>query len=176
MGDINIYTNDMDHQDAQIFLDTFNLKQNVNNLTYNLGHALDLIIKPATYEGSLISGPYLSDHRFITLETTHAKPKQEKRIVWKFNDETITEFKNEFNNLPILKCNTLDKAANKLNKEMLRTIKKIAPATTKTITSRHKKPWYNEDLKTKTDHEKQRIEMNQIQRRLTLESIQKGMK
>ena len=84
MGDINIHTNDMEDQDAQIPLDTiapFNLKQHVNIQTHNLRHTLDLIITPATYEGSLIAGPYLADHRFIILETTHAKPKpkQEKR-------------------------------------------------------------------------------------------------
>ena len=41
----------------------------------------------------------------------------------------------------------LDKASKQLNNEMLKTIDKIAPATTKAITSRHKKPWYDEDLK-----------------------------
>ena len=34
-----------------------------------------------------------------------------------------------------------------LNNEMFKTIEKIAPVTTKTITSRHKKPRYDEDLK-----------------------------
>ena len=36
------------------------------------------------------------------METTHTKPKQEKRTVQKYTDKTITQFKNEFNNLPIL--------------------------------------------------------------------------
>ena len=78
--------NDREDQDTHILLDTiaaFNLKQHINILTNNLGHSLDLIIIPATYEGSLIAGPYISDHRFITLEVTHVKPnpKQEKRNV-----------------------------------------------------------------------------------------------
>ena len=84
MGDMNIHENDMEDQDAQILLDTiaaFNLKQHVNILTYNLGHTLDLIITPTTYKESLIAGPHLSDYRFIILETTHIKPKQEKRNV-----------------------------------------------------------------------------------------------
>ena len=86
MGDINIHTNDMEDQDAQILLDTiaaFHLKQHVNIPTNDLGHTLDLIIIPATYKGSLKASPYLSDHRFIILETTHTKPKpkQEKRTV-----------------------------------------------------------------------------------------------
>ena len=85
MGNINIHTNDMEDQDAQILLDSiaaFNLKQHVNILTHSLGHTLDLIIIPATYEESLIAGSYISDHRFIILETT-PKPKLEKRTVQK---------------------------------------------------------------------------------------------
>ena len=104
---------------------------------------------PATYDWSLIAGLLVSDHRLITLETSNTKPKQEKRTVWKVTDETITQFKNKFNSLPILDSTALNMAANQLNNEILKTIKKIAPATTKSITSRHKKPWYDEDLKNK---------------------------
>ena len=60
-------------------LAAFNLKQHVNIPTHNLGHTLDMIITPATYHGSLIAGPYISDHRFITLETLHTKPKSKLR-------------------------------------------------------------------------------------------------
>ena len=71
------------HQDLIIMVAAFNFKQQVNILTHNLGHTLDLIITPATQKGYLITGLYISDHRFITLETTHTKPKpkQQKRIV-----------------------------------------------------------------------------------------------
>ena len=52
-------------------------------------------------------------------------------------------------------------AANQLNNERLKTIEKIAPATTKTINSRYKKPWDDEDLKNpKKDHGKQNKEMD----------------
>ena len=61
----------------------------------------------------------------------------------------MSQFKNEFSNISILESTTLNKAAKQLNNEMLKTIDKIAPATTKAITSRHKKPWYDEDLKIK---------------------------
>ena len=86
MGDINIHTNNSDDQDAQTLLNTvaaINSKQHVNIPTHNLGHTLDLIITPATYHRSFIAGLYVSDHRFITLETSHTKPKPklEKRIL-----------------------------------------------------------------------------------------------
>ena len=108
-----------------------------------------MIITPATYHGSLIAGPYISDHRFITLEALHTKPipKLEKRTLQKFTDDAVPQFRNEFSNIPILESTTLEKAAEQLNNGMLKTIDKIAPATTKTITSRHNKPWYDEDLK-----------------------------
>ena len=71
MGDINIHINDSKDKDAQTLLNTIaalNLKQHVNIPTHNLGCTLDLIITPATYHGSLIARPYVSDHRFIILE------------------------------------------------------------------------------------------------------------
>ena len=62
----------------------FNLKQHINIPTHNLEHTLDLIITPATYEGTLIAGPYISDHRLITLETTHTNQNQNtKRELYK---------------------------------------------------------------------------------------------
>ena len=152
MGDINIHMNDKEDHDAQTLLNTleaFNLKQHVNIPTHNQGHTLDLIITPATYQGSLVVGPYISDHRFITLETLHIKPKPklEKRTLQKFTNDTALQFINEFNNTPILESTTLDMATEQLNNEMLKTIEKTALASTKTITSRHKKPWYDEGLK-----------------------------
>ena len=154
MGDINIQINVREDQDVQTLLDTiaaFNLKQHVNIPTHNLGHTLDPIITPATYDRSLIAGPYVSDHWFVTLETSHTKPKpkQENRTVEKFTDETITQLKNKFNILPILEITTFNMAANQLNNEMLKTIEKIYPATTKTITNRHKKPGMMKTLKDK---------------------------
>ena len=77
MGDINIHINDNEDQDAQNLLNTlaaFNLKQHVSIPTHKLGHTLDIIITPVTYHGSLIAGLYISDHRFITLDTLHTMP------------------------------------------------------------------------------------------------------
>ena len=87
MEDINIHINNSDEdQDAQALLNTiaaFNLKQHVNIQTHTLDHSLDVIITPASYHSSHIAGLYISDHRFITLETSHIKPKPklEKRTL-----------------------------------------------------------------------------------------------
>ena len=62
---------DLEDADSWLLHDTinaFNLKQQVNIPTHNLGHILDLIITENT-EGygveKIILGPYLSDHWFI---------------------------------------------------------------------------------------------------------------
>ena len=106
----------------------FNLKQHVNILTHNLGHTLDKIITPAMYNASLIAGPYILDHRFITLETLHTKPKPklEKRTLWKYTDDAISQLKNELSNIPILESITLNKEAKQLNNEMLQWSTKLS--------------------------------------------------
>ena len=118
-GDINIHIYDSEDQDAQTLLNTiaaFNFKLHVNIPTHNLGHPLDLIVTPATYHGSLIAGPYILDHRFITLETSHKKPtpKLERTTMQKFTNDTITQFKSEIKNMPILESTILNMAANQL--------------------------------------------------------------
>ena len=131
MGDINIHINGRENQDTQALPNTiaaFNLKQHVNIPTHNLGHTLDVTITPATYQGSPIGGPYILIHRFISLETSHTKPKPklEKRTLQNFIDDAITQFKSEFNNIPILESTTFYMAANQLNNEALKTVEKIS--------------------------------------------------
>ena len=83
LGDFNIHINDPEDQDAKILQDTlnaFNLKQHVNIPTHNLGHTIDLIITSNDYRGKLIPGPYISDHRMITLNTNIPNPKSRTEI------------------------------------------------------------------------------------------------
>ena len=152
MGDFNIHINDSGDWDAQILQDTlnaFNLKQHINIPTHNLGHTIDLIITSNDYMGPLIPGSYISDHRMITLNTNIPKPKPKTEIksVCNLTDNKVQQFIDEFNNTPILNTSNLIDATNQLNSEILRTMDKIAPQQLKSITSRIKKPWYNNDLK-----------------------------
>ena len=152
MGDFNIHINDLEDQDAQILKDTlnaFNLKQHINIPTHNLGHTIDLIITSNNYMGPLIPGSYISDHRMITLNTNipKPKPKAEMKRVCNLTDNKVQQFIEEFNNTAILNTSNLTDATNQLNSEILRTMDKIAPQQIKKITSRIKKPWYDNDLK-----------------------------
>ena len=152
MGDFNIHINNLEDQDAQILQDTFyafNLKQHINIPTHNLGHTIDLIITSYDYMGPLIPGSYISDHRMITLNTSipKPKPKAEMKSVCNLTDNKVQQFIDEFNNTPILNTSNLTDATNQLNPEILRTMDKIALQQFKKITSRVKKPWYDNDLK-----------------------------
>ena len=152
MGDFNIHINDLEDRDAQILNDTlnaFNLRQHVNIPTHNLGHTIDLIITPNDYTGPLIPGSYLSDHRMITFSTNipKPKPKAETKKVCNLTDNKIQQFTEVFNNAAILNTSNLAEATNQLNSEILRTLDKIAPQQIKKITSRIKKPWYNNNFK-----------------------------
>ena len=152
MGDFNIHINDSEDQDAQTLQDTlnaFNLKQHINIPIHNLGHTIDLIITSNDYMGPSIPGSYISDHRMITLNTNipKLKPKTEIKSVHNLTDNKVQQFIDEFNNTPILNTSNLIDATNQLNSEILRTMDKIAQQQFKKITSRIKKPWYDNDLK-----------------------------
>ena len=149
MGDFNIHINNLEDQDAQILKDTlnaFNLKQHINIPTHNLGHTINLIITSNNYMGPLIPGSYISDHRMITLSTNIPKPKAKMKKVCNLTDNKVQQFIEEFNNTAILNTSNLADTTNQLNSEILRTMDKIAPQQIK-ITSRIKKPWYNNNLK-----------------------------
>ena len=152
MGDFNIHIIDLEDQDAQILkntLNAFNLKKHINIPTHNLGHTIDLIITSYDYMGPLIPGLYISDHRMITLSTNipKPKPKAEMKKVCNLTDNKVQQFIEEFNNTAILNTSNLAGVTNQLNSEILRTMDKIAPQQIKKITSRIKKPWYDNDLK-----------------------------
>ena len=180
MGDFNIHINNSEDQDAQTLQDTlnaFNPKQHINIPTHNLGHTIDLIITSNDYMGPFIPGSYISDHRMITLNTNIPKPKAEIKSVHNHTDNRVQQFIDEFNNTPILNTSNLIDATNQFNSEILRTMDKIAPQRFKKITSRIKKPWYDNRSKTpKANSEKQGKNVAEIQGTITLEGIQKGKK
>ena len=120
---------------------------------------------------------YISGHRMITLNANIPKPKPKIEIksVCNLTDNKVHQFIDEFNNTPILNTNNPNDATNQLNSEILRTMDKIVPQQFKKITSRIKKPWYDNYLKTpKANSEKQGKKMAEIQGTITLEGIQKG--
>ena len=60
-------------------------------------------------------------------------------------DETIQEFKDKFNNQPILDAETLKDAVHQLNNQLQSMLDVVAPLFTKKR-SKQKKPWYDKQL------------------------------
>ena len=63
----------------------------------------------------------------------------------RITDETIQEFKDKFNNQPILVAETLEDAVYQLNYQLQITLEVVALLITRKR-SKHKKPWYDKQL------------------------------
>ena len=103
LGNFNIHINDLDVADSCLLHDTinaFNLKQQVNIPTHNIGHILDLIITETSDEyevEKIIKGSYLSDHQFITIQLTEHKPKVQQLLTkHRIPTDTVQEFDKHF--------------------------------------------------------------------------------
>ena len=154
LGDFNIHIDDLEDADSCLLHDTinaFNLKQQVNIPTHNLGHILDLIITETSdkYEvENIIPGPYLPDHRFITIQLTEHKPKVQQLFTKhrKIPADIVNEFDKHFSNQSILETTQLDQAINQFRSEIQRTLDQIAPEKIMEMRNRNKKPWFDKEL------------------------------
>ena len=84
----------------------------------------------------------------MTLDTNLFKPKPKSEIKYVHNlmDNKLQEFIDEFNTMQICNSNNVKDATDQLNTEILRTMDKIALKQVKKITSRIRKPCYDNDL------------------------------
>ena len=133
LGDLNLHIDNQEDPDADQLISTmeaFGLKQHIEFPTNQLGHNLDLIATESTTNltCALIPRPYLSDHRMVIIETNskNLTEKPQYKEYRKLTKATITEFKQSFNNQPILDATNLEDAINQLNDPMLRNLNKVA--------------------------------------------------
>ena len=117
--------------------------------THNLGHTLDIIATEVRQNRNVttIPGPYISDHQLIAVQLEDRKTQNRineieyRRIM----DETIQEFKDKFNNQPILDAEALKDAVYQLDNQLQSTLEEVAPLIIKKR-SKHKKTWYDKQL------------------------------
>ena len=64
----------------------------------------------------------------------------------RITEKAIQEFKNKFNNQPILDAQTLKEAVYHLDNQLKNTLKEVAPLITKEKPMHNKKPWYDKQL------------------------------
>ena len=83
-------------------LEAFGLKQHIRFLTHQLGHTLDLIATESTIKLTCLplTGPYLSDHGMVFIETNNKKLTEtpQYREYRNLTEAAMTEFQQSFNN------------------------------------------------------------------------------
>ena len=82
------------------------------------------------------------------MKLTECKPKVQQLLTKhrKIPDDIVQEFNKHFNNQPVLKATSLDKAINQLRCEMQRTLNQIGSEKTKRTQNREKKPCFDNEL------------------------------
>ena len=153
LRDLNIHIDNSEEPNADQLmatLEAFGLKQHIRFLTHQLGHTLDLIATESTIKLTCppLSGPYLSDHRMVIIETKNKKLTEtpQYREYGNLTEAVMTEFQQSFNNQPILDATNLEDTINQLNDQMLRNLNKVAPMKKRRSMKKAPKLWFSKDL------------------------------
>ena len=129
-------------------IDSNNYSQNVNSPTHTSGNILDLIIALNTPNIILnTSVIYLvTDHLIITLNLQFPRSKQLTKTIQfrKTKNITITNFTNDLMSYLSIFADYPD--INSLDSSLLKTLNRLAPTLTKTITPRLNTKWFNHNL------------------------------
>ena len=148
-----IHLSEPEDIDAKALFDTLeaiNIAQHIKLPTHNIGHTIDIIATEIRQNRnvSTILGPYISDQWLIAVQLEEKKPQNRiNEIEYRRITETaIQEFKNKFNDQPILDTETLKKAVYQLDNQLKNALKDVAPLITKEKPKHNKKPWYDKQL------------------------------
>ena len=155
LGDFNVHVNKLDNQDTQAYIDTMEalgLVQHIDQPTHQLGNTLDLIytesLEPILVNHAFTSS-YISDHCLVGIELQ--MKKQQVRIesskARNYKDFNTSSFETSFNNSAILEEENFKLAVKSLEKELTRTLDKLAPLQDRRKKKIPSRPWYNATLK-----------------------------
>ena len=184
VGDLNFHLDDRRNKDAGRFLkilDTFGLKQHVQEPTHRCGHTLDecttresdriLHIRPEVFDPYLVdsTGNMSGDHLAVLASMTLYKPRNNLKIVNHRNLSAVSIADLRKDIRMNAKLSSSDEQLCRLvanyNREIRGLIDKHAPVIPK-IVSRPKCPWYNSTL---CDEKKRRRKLERLWRRTKLE-------
>ncbi len=154
-GDYNFHLNKDNDNKANKFreiLDTFELKQHVQESTHREGNTLDLII--SNMDSSVLSHRtdfMLSDHCNILFDLNMSKPPRIKKNITYRNTKLIdiNDFKMDIRN-SVARINindSLDNLVDSYQRNLLEVLDKHAPKQTKLVTIREKTPWTTEEIR-----------------------------
>lgn len=155
-GDFNIHMDVKDDPDRLKMFDllqSYGLNQHVHVPTHESGHILDLIISRNSCD-IIIDEPqsdyYISDHFSVLCHLAPPKPGFRKETVSyrKVKSINLDSFKKDLKDgLSECSSNTLNDLLSTYSRVMSVTLDSHAPVITKTILTRPKQPWFNDDIK-----------------------------
>ena len=154
LGDFNIHTQDTESADSIAYndmMEVLGLTQHIEEPTHRLGNTLDLIYTESLDRVRVIHsfiGNFISDHRMVGIELEIKKQleKCQSTMHRNYRDFNLNNFSQVFNNNKILDQPSLDKPVQVFNKEMERTLNKIAPKEEKKEHKRQNKQWFTSQL------------------------------
>ncbi|XP_060554994.1 uncharacterized protein LOC132715902 [Ruditapes philippinarum] len=186
LGDTNFHIDKLDNRDAQNFLsilNTFGLKQLVNEPTHVAGHILDVVITrenenvvsdiKITDPGFKTSnGKVTRDHFAILMKVNVSKPPPIRKTVTyrKSRDINIEDFKADIRSSELFgpKPDSMAEASEKYHTVLSSLLDKHAPEKTKTIVLRPQCPWFNQEIHDEK-HIKRKLERKWQESKLTVD-------
>ena len=161
-GDFNIHVDASTNTYSMNFLDlleSFGLEQHVNQPTHIQGHTLDLVITRKV-DDIIRTSPsvdrYFSDHGSVVCKLLVSKPvvKAKKVTYRKLRSVDLNCLKSDLatsslcrdDHSNLLVPRDIDNLVNDYNTTLSSVIDHHAPLMTKTVTTRPKVPWFNEEI------------------------------
>ena len=154
LGDFNIHINDGNDNEAGVFVDTMialGFNQHVSFPVHRAGNILDLVFTETCNSievKSCTPGPILSDHTAVEIVVTQSTQYIQRKFIKyrKLGDINIDQLNNDFEVSNIVN-GPIDDMVDELESKLLQALDKHAPEVTKTLTVRHRLPWYTVKIK-----------------------------
>ena len=161
-GDFNIHVDDINDSAARLFadlLDSMALNQHVHSATHELGHTLDLVIIRQSDHlifGEPCAGVLFSDHRGILfcIHSSRRSFKSHAVSFRKIKSIDRDEFMNDISRSALCSSTTDDPDLFCLlfGKSLRSILNHHAPVLHKTVTTRLRVPWINDEILTAKRH------------------------
>ena len=151
LGDFNKHINNENDNEAGIFVDTMialGFNQHVSFPTHRAGNILDLAFTETCNSIEVKScrpGPILSDHTAVDIVVTQLTQYIQRKLIKyrKRRDIDIDQLNKDLEVSDIV-TGSIDDMVDKLESKLLQALNKHAPEITKTVTVRHRLPWYTD--------------------------------
>ena len=149
LGDFNIHINDENDNEAGIFVDTMialGFNQHMSFPMHRAGNILDLVFTETCNSIEVKScrlGPIFSDHTAVKIVVTQSTQYIQRKLIKyrKLRDIDIDQLNNDLEVLDIVN-GPIDDMVEELESKLLQALDKHTPKITKTVTVRHRLPWY----------------------------------